>query len=357
MDKQLELFRALTEAPGAPGFEGDIRHMMRQYMARYTDEIVQDNLGSVFGVMRGNEAGPTIMAAAHMDEVAFMVTRVTDEGFVKFQTLGGWWSQVLLAQRVEIITKTGTKIPGVIGSQPPHILTEEARNKPVDIKDMFIDVGADSRADAEAMGVRPGMPIVPVCPFTVMGNKKKLMAKAWDNRFGCALAIELLEELSKSSHPNVVYAGAHVQEEVGLRGAATSAHMIEPDIFFALDAGPANDIPGVADQFAKLGEGTTIRLYDRSMVAHRGLRDFMLDIAESNDIKYQFYMSPGGGTDAGRVHMTGSGVPSSVIGIVSRYIHSHASIMHIDDYEQAKALLTAVVKSLDKSAVETIKNS
>src|SRR5690606_4266637 len=208
---------------------------------KYADEIVQDRLGGIFGIKRGNEDGPTVMVAGHMDEVGFMVTDITDNGMIRFQPLGGWWNQVLLAQRVEIITDNGP-VPGVIGSIPPHLLDEEKRKKPMEIKNMLIDIGADDREDAEKIGVKPGQQIVPVCPFTPLANRKKIMAKAWDNRFGCGLSIELLKELKDESLPNTLYAGATVQEEVGLRGAQTAASMIRPDIFFALEASPANDM-------------------------------------------------------------------------------------------------------------------
>ena len=242
-EKTLQLFKTLTELPGPSGNEHAVRKFMREQLSQYSDEIVQDKLGSIFAVKRGNESGPTVMVAGHMDEVGFMVTSITDNGMIRFQTLGGWWSQVLLAQRVEIITKNGP-IPGVIGSVPPHLLDEEKRKKPMDIKNMLIDIGADDREDAKKLGIQPGQPIVPICPFTPMANKKKIMAKAWDNRYGCGLAIELLEEVQNETLPNVLYSGATVQEEVGLRGAQTAANMIKPDLFYALDASPANDASG-----------------------------------------------------------------------------------------------------------------
>jgi putative aminopeptidase FrvX len=353
MDKQLTLFKRLTEACGAPGFEGEVRGIMKEYISETTGELVYDNLGSIFGVLRGDENGPKIMVAGHMDEVGFIVTRITDKGFIQFQPLGGWWSQVLLAQRVQIITDQGP-VHGVISSIPPHVLPDAMRNKPVDMKNMFIDVGADNKEDAEKMGLRPGQPILPVCPFTVMGNPKKLMAKAWDNRYGCALAVEMMQEMKEESHPNVIYGGATVQEEVGLRGAGTAANMIEPDIFFALDASPAGDIPGIKDGMGKLGDGLLMRIMDRTMVTLPGLRDFMIDTAEELGIRYQFFVSPGG-TDAGRVHLAGKGVPSAVIGIPARYIHSHAAIIHRDDYEAAKRLLLALLKRLDNETLKRIK--
>ncbi len=284
------------------------------------------------------------MVAGHMDEVGFMVTSITENGMIRFQPLGGWWNQVLLAQRVEIITNNGPVV-GVIGSIPPHLLDEATRKKPMEIKNMMIDIGADDLDDAIKIGIKPGQQIVPICPFTPMANHKKLLAKAWDNRYGCGLAIELLKELKEERLPNVLYSGATVQEEVGLRGAQTAANMIKPDLFFALDASPANDMTGDKKEFGQLGKGALLRIFDRSMVTHRGMREFVLDTAETNKIPYQYFVSQGG-TDAGRVHTSNEGIPSTVIGICSRYIHTHASIIHVDDYAAAKELLVTIGSKL-----------
>ncbi|KMJ55009.1 peptidase M28 [Bacillus sp. LL01] len=348
----MNLFKTLTELQGAPGFEHDVRKFVRSELEKYTDEIVQDRLGSIFGVKRGDETGPTVMVAGHMDEVGFMVTSISEKGLIRFQTLGGWWSQVLLAQRVQIMTDAGPVI-GVIGSTPPHLLEESQRKKPMEIKQMYIDIGADDKEDAKKIGIKPGQQIVPICPFTPMANEKKILAKAWDNRYGVGLSIELLKELKDDKLPNILYSGATVQEEVGLRGAATSAQMIKPDIFYALDASPANDATGGKDAFGHLGKGALLRILDRTMVTHRGMREFILDTAETNKIPYQYFISQGG-TDAGRVHTTGNGVPSAVIGICSRYIHTAASIIHIDDYAAAKELVVKLVKSTDKNMLDQI---
>ncbi len=203
-EKTRELFRTLTELNGAPGFEHDVRQFVRERITPVTDEIVTDGLGSIFGKRTGDATGPKVMVAGHMDEVAFMVTQITKNGMLRIQPLGGWWSQVLLAQRFSICTDNGV-IPGVIASIPPHLLTEEVRNKPMAIKDMFIDIGADSKEEAESFGVRPGIPAVPFFPFTPMANPKKIMAKAWDNRYGVGMAIELLEETTAADHPNILF--------------------------------------------------------------------------------------------------------------------------------------------------------
>lgn len=354
-DKTLQLFKTLTELPGVPGNEHLVRSFMREQLSQYADEVVQDKLGGIFGVKKGDENGPTIMVAGHMDEVGFMVTSITENGMIRFQTLGGWWSQVLLAQRVQIMTDNGPVI-GVIGSIPPHLLDEAKRSKPMEIGNMLIDIGADDREDAKKIGIKPGQQIVPICPFTPMANEKKILAKAWDNRYGCGLAIELLEEVKDVKLPNILYSGATVQEEVGLRGAQTAANMINPDLFFAMDASPANDMSGDKNEFGQIGKGTLLRILDRSMVTHRGMREFVLDTAESNKIPYQYFVSQGG-TDAGRVHISNEGVPSAVIGICSRYIHTHASIIHIDDYAAAKELIVNLVKACDRTTVETIRQN
>lgn len=354
MDKATRtMFKTLTELQGVSGDEGLVRNYMRSELEKYSDEIIYDNLGSIFGVKKAE--GPRVMVAGHMDEVGFMVTQITDNGMIRFQTLGGWWSQVLLAQRVQVMTENGP-IPGVIGSIPPHNLTPALRSKPMEIKNMLIDIGADDKEDAIKLGVIPGNSIVPICPFTPMANEKKILAKAWDNRYGCGLALDLLKELQNKTVPNKLYSGATVQEEVGLRGAQTAANLIKPDIFYALDASPANDITGSDNEFGKLGEGALLRIFDRSMITHRGMREFILDTAETHNIPYQYFVSQGG-TDAGRVHLSQDGVPSAVVGICSRYIHTSASMIHVDDYAAAKELIVKLVKTTDQNTVDLIRKS
>ncbi|WP_236838587.1 M42 family metallopeptidase [Caldalkalibacillus salinus] len=355
LEPTLQMFKDLTEAPGAPGHEQNVRNIMRKWILPFSHEVYQDNIGSLVAKKVGNQNGPKVMVAGHLDEIGFMITHITDDGFLRFQTLGGWWEQVMLAQRVSVLTSKG-EIEGVIGSKPPHILSAEARKKAVDKKEMFIDIGATSREEAETFGVRPGDTVVPICPFTVMKNPKMLMAKAWDNRIGCAIAIEVLKRLKDEGHPNEVYGVGTVQEEVGLRGAQTSAHVVQPDIAFAVDVGIAGDTPGVKpdEALAKMGKGPQLLIYDASMIGHKDLRDFVVNVAEENDIPFQYDYVPGGGTDAGKMHLTGNGVPSLAIGIATRYIHSHAAILHRDDFENAVNLLVEVIKKLDEQTVKQI---
>jgi len=329
---------------------------MKKYIAPYADTVETDNLGSVIAKKVGDENGPKIVVAGHLDEVGFMVTQIDDKGFIKFQTVGGWWSQVMLAQRVTITTRKGDEVIGVIGSKPPHILPADVRNKVVDIKDMFIDIGAASKDEVLEWGVRPGDMVTPYFEFNVMKNEKYLLAKAWDNRIGCAIAIDVMKALQNEKHPNILYSVGNVQEEVGLRGAKTATHKIQPDIGFAVDVGVAGDTPGVTakESTSKMGAGPQIVVYDASMVSHRGLREFVLDVADENNIPYQFEAMAGGGTDAGSIHVTANGVPALSIGIATRYIHSHAGILHRDDYDNAVKLMVEVIKKLDREAVNKI---
>lgn len=356
LDPTLQMFKDLTDANGIAGNERAPREVMKKYIAPYADSVETDNLGSVIAKKVGDENGPKIMVAGHLDEVGFMVTQIDDKGFIKFQTVGGWWSQVMLAQRVTITTRKGDEIIGVIGSKPPHILPADVRNKVVDIKDMFIDVGAASKEEVLEWGVRPGDMVTPYFEFNVMKNDKYLLAKAWDNRIGCAIAIDVMKALQNEKHPNILYSVGNVQEEVGLRGAKTATHKIQPDIGFAVDVGVAGDTPGVTakESTSKMGAGPQIVVYDASMVSHRGLREFVLDVADEHNIPYQFEAMAGGGTDAGSIHVTANGIPALSIGIATRYIHSHAGILHRDDYDNAVKLVVEVIKKLDRDAVNKI---
>ncbi|SDM96540.1 M42 family metallopeptidase [Sediminibacillus halophilus] len=354
-NETVTMLKELTDARGISGNEKEAREVMEKYIAPYADEVFTDNIGSLIAKKTGKENGPKVMVAGHLDEVGFMVTRIDDKGFVYFQTIGGWWSQVMLAQRVTLMTRKGD-VTGIIGSKPPHILPAEARKKPVEIKDMFIDIGASSREEAEEFGVRPGDSIVPYFEFTQMNNEKLLLAKAWDNRIGCAIAIEVLKRLKDENHPNIVYGVGTVQEEVGLRGARTATHTIKPDIGFGVDVGIAGDTPGISDKEAdsKIGEGPQIILYDASAISHKGLRDFVLDTADANKIPYQYATMAAGGTDTGSIHLTANGVPALSITVATRYIHTHAAILHQDDFENAVKIIVEVIKGLDEDKVKEI---
>ena len=217
-DWTLSVLQELTEAPGVPGYEKEIRLIVKERMKGLAG-TESDNLGSLICVKRGSSDAPRVMIPGHMDEIGFMVKLVTKEGFLRFWPLGGWWSQVILGQRVKVYGSEGP-VTGVVGSKPPHILPKEERKKTVEIKDMFIDVGAAGEDAVREMGVKVGDPVVPVCPFERL-PKGRLLAKAWDDRVGVALFMDVIRALKATEHPNTVYGAGTVQEEVGTRGART----------------------------------------------------------------------------------------------------------------------------------------
>ncbi len=357
MEKDLKFLKEITEINGIPGNEVAVREFMEKELNGYVDEVQYDNIGSYIGVKKGSDNGPKVVIAGHMDEVGFMVTKITDEGFIKFTTMGGWWSQVMLAQQVTITTRKNKEILGVIGSKPPHILGIEERKKPVDINTMFIDVGVKDKEEAEKLGIRVGDMITPYIEFRTMGNEKYLLGKAWDNRIGCAVAIEVAKNLKDEKHDNILYAVGTVQEEVGCRGATTVGNKINPDIAIAVDVGIADDIPGGKGEYGKMGEGVQVTLKDRTSIGHKTLREFVEDIAEELEIPIQYQVLAGGGTDAGPLHISHDGAPSLSISIPSRYIHSHTSMIHRDDYENTVKLLTELVKRLNAKNVDAIKKN
>lgn len=350
MKKDLLLLKKLTEANGIGGHERMVRQIMEEEFLHVVskDDILYDGLGSIAARKVGQEDGPKIAIAGHMDEIGMIVTKITDEGFLKFQTIGGWWSQVMLAQQMTVTTSEGKTYRGVIGSKPPHILSESELKNPVKIEDMYLDLGVASKEEVEKLGIKVGDMITPAIDFQVLANEKYLLAKAWDNRIGCAVAIEVLKQLKGQKHPNTVYGIGTVQEEVGLRGARTIAQMINPDIVIAVDVGIAKDVPGT-DNSAKLGAGPQILLYDGALIGHVGLREFIVGIADELKIPYQFDYLKRGGTDAGAMHLVHDGAPAMSLCIPSRYIHSHTSIIHKDDFDNTVKLLVEVIKRLDNA--------
>jgi putative aminopeptidase FrvX len=350
MDQTTQFLKELVEAHGVPGFEHEVAAVMDRHL-KGIGNISRDRLGS-FVCEKVGARGPRVMLAGHLDEVGFMVKSVTKDGFVKFLPLGGWWGHVVLAQRFIIKTRKGDVL-GVAGSKPPHELRDEDRKRVLEIRELYLDVGAASGFDVKKLDIRPGDPIVPDSPFTVMANPNLLLAKAWDNRLGCALAAETAKRLRGVKHPNTLLAVATAQEEVGLRGAQTSAYKVKPDVAIALDTGIAHDTPGTEGD-EKLGGGPLVVIYDATAIPNRRLLDLVIDTARKLRIPLQFESVERGGTDIGRIHLYGEGVPSIALGCATRYIHSHVSIIDRRDFDKTVQLLVGLVKRLDQKTVDSL---
>jgi putative aminopeptidase FrvX len=353
--KSMDLMKRMMEAFGPSGFEREVNALCKEYMEPYADEVIVDKLGTVTFVARGSSERPRVLLAGHTDEVGFIVSSVTKEGYLTINNLGGWWSQVLLAQRVVVRTSKGL-VQGIIASKPPHILPQEERKKVVEMKDMFVDVGATSKEEAEESGVKVGDPIVPWSPFSVIQGGKIAMGKAFDDRIGAFVLMEAIRRIKegKIDHPNTVYGAATVQEEVGLRGAQTIAHVVDPDVALVLEVDIAGDIPGIKPQeaLAKMGEGPGLLTYDRSMIPNQPLKEYVINVAKEAQIPLQLTQIAGGGTDAGRIHMSRAGCPSVVLSVPTRHIHSHVGLLSLKDTENAVRLVIELLKRLDAKTVE-----
>lgn len=351
MDSTRQLLKELTEANGVPGYEAPIRAVVRKYLETL-GALSQDKMGSLICHKGGSAESPRVMLAGHMDEIGFMIKHISEDGFLKFLPLGGWFDQVLLGQRVVIQTQKGDLV-GVIGAKPPHLLPADERKKVVEKKDMYIDIGASSRAEVEDLGVRPGDPVVPRADFVDLANGNTYLSKAFDDRVGVALAISVLQELQGAEHPNAVYGVATVMEEVGSRGAATSVHAVNPDVAIVLESDIAGDVPGIKaeESTIKLGKGPTLVIFDARMIPNLRLRDLVLDTAKAHDIPVQISYIEGGATDGDKIHLHHTGVPTVVIGVAARHIHSHSSILHREDYDRAVKLILALVQRLDADTV------
>lgn len=352
-DERFQRIKKLTEVQSVSGFEHQIREVIREEMTPYVDEIQQDGLGGIFGLRKAEkEDAPKLMVAAHMDEVGFMLASITDKGFFRVIPLGGWNPQVVSAQRFTLQTRNGD-YPVVSSSIPPHLLRgKEAKSQKV--TDILFDGGFTSKEEAEEFGVRPGDTIVPDVETIIMANGKTVLGKAWDNRYGVTAVLEALKDLKDEKLPSHLIAGANVQEEVGLRGTKGAVRKFDPDVFFAVDCSPADDVYGKDDSFGKLGEGVLLRIQDPGFILSKEMREYLLDTAETHDIPYQYFVSKGG-TDAGAAHQLNNGIPSAVIGMCARYIHTHQTMFRIDDYDAALEMVKQIILTFDQSTLETVR--
>ena len=370
-DFNIKLLEELSNEFGPSGFEWEAQKILKKYVETFSDEILQDRTGTLIFTSKGSSDSPKIMIAGHMDEIGFQVAAITKDGYLKFHQLGGWWDQTLLSQRVKIRTVEGKLIPGIIAAKPPHVIDAEERNKVVTKANMFIDVGCTSKKEVEEIGIRLGDPIMPDAVFEIWErpriskeeeeeekkeNVTLAVGKAFDDRAGAVITAEVIKQLKAESiqHPNTVYGASTVQEEVGLRGARTAAQMIKPDIGIALEVDIAGDVPGIDETKAPahMGKGPSILTYDGSMIPNPRFRDFVIKTAEELEIPHQLSVVPGGGTDAGVIHLTEMGCPSIVIGIPTRHIHAHNGILDLEDVKNAIKLIVELIKRLDKETVE-----
>lgn len=347
----LPLIKKLAEAHGAPGSEDSVRKIVRDEMKR---PVQTDRMGNIFCEKPGRCDSPRIMVAAHMDEVGLVVQSITRGGLLRITAVGGWWPHTLLAQRVRILNRRGDEILGIIGAKPPHFLTESEREKVMKLDDMFVDVGATGRDNVLTdLGIDLGDPVVPFSPFVALSNPDIFACKAFDDRIGMALMVQTAQAMEHLDHSNTLIAVGTVQEEVGVRGAQTAAFVAKPDAAIVLEGTPADDLPSVPEeeQQAVLGRGVQIRLMDPSTIMNRKLVDLAVRLATEAHLPYQLAVRKSGSTDARAIHLHGSGIPTLVLGVPARYIHTHNSIINIQDYYSALDLTLRLLSAMDQETV------
>jgi endoglucanase len=343
MSINVPLLKACCEVPGISGFEQKVRELITKELEGALDDIYTDHMGNLVAVKRGNSSDKRVMAAAHMDEIGFMVKAIDDNGFIRIQTIGGFDPKTLTAQRV--IVHGRKDIIGVMGSKPIHIMTAEERTKPPLISDYFVDLGLPKSEVDKYIEI--GSPITRLSELIEMGDC--VNSKSIDNRVAVYVLIEVLKELKGKQIPYDFYAVFTVQEEVGTRGAHVAAHHINPDFSFCIDTTIAFDTPGAKpeEMVTKLGDGVGIKIMDGGTICDYRMVSYMKEQAAKAKIKYQMEILPAGGTDtAGMQRMATNGTIAGAVSIPTRHIHSHIEMANKHDIRGNIDLLKVCLHNL-----------
>ena len=332
------LLEKLCTATGPSGYEGDVRNLIKEELKGYVDEIKIDRMGNIIAHKRGN--GKKVIIDAHMDEVGFIITGYNEDGTLRFDCLGGINSKVIPAKVVLIGEK---KIPGVIGLKPIHLQGEEERKKGVSYSQCCIDIGSNSKEETKKL--------IPLGEFAVFDTEFSefgeglFKGKAFDDRMGCAVLIEILKE----NYECDLYGVFNVQEEIGDRGAFVAAYNVKPDIGIVLEGTICADMPGIPAHLraTEIGKGPAISIMDKTSLFDDRLSRAIMKAAEEREIPYQLRRAIAGGNDAGAIHMSGEGAVVATVSVPCRYIHSSISIASKDDYENTKRLMIEFLKGIN----------
>lgn len=341
-------YQELFDLGGVSGNETLVRKYVRSHLEASSNEIIQDKWGSVYAINKGSCEGPVVMIDGHMDEVGVMITGITPDGLLKIIPIGGINVDVMISQKLDVIIDEATKVRGVIASIPPH-LTRGGQAPQLTFDDLRLDLGCASSDEVKNLGIKVGMQAVFVNDFSFTYDGRKLMSKAIDDRFGCAMALEINEELANIDHPNTVICGCSVQEEVGLRGAIVASRTFNPDLFIAIDVSPSSPSQGL------LEEGFLVRYYDPGCIMHKGIRKYIEDLADKHGIKYQYYTSRGG-TNAAQAQYAPNTI-SCTIGLPAKYIHSTCAMASVSDMNEIKKIVIEMIKAFDFKALEEVKEN
>lgn len=349
-----EFTKKLTQVNSISGHEEEIRNVLYEELKDYSDEVSFDNLGSIIFTKKGTKDSPKVMIASHMDQIGFIITHIDEKGFCFFKPIGGWYPTQLLTQEVIVKTLEKKEYIGIIGHKPTKILKNK---KEIEFTDLFIDFGVSSKEELENYGISVGDPLTPISTYKSLCNSKYVATKAWDNRVGCAIISEVLKNLKEEIINCELNLVGTVQEEVGIRGAKTASYKVKPDISIAVDIGSYGDTPGIDyyDSKLELGKGPAIMILDATSIGNKKLVNFARNIAKENNIPYQTDIMLCGGTDNGAMHMNMDGSIGMTICIPTRYGHSHNSIIHLDDLENAARIIYEMSKKIDEEFLKELK--
>lgn len=346
-----ELLKTLSSLHGPCGFEQPVSAWIRDKIQPIVDDVQVDPLGNVIARKKGGKPGPKMIITAHMDEVGFIVKKIEKNGLIRFEKLGGHDDRILLAQKVQVRTRHGV-LTGVIGTMSAHFVKFDDASKVRNHRQLYIDIGATSKEGAEVLGIEIGNPITwaPMAEFLGNETTGKIVGKGFDDRAGCAVIIQLLEELKDVTFHGEIIAIFTVQEEVGLRGAKVAAESVDADVAIAIDTTAVSDtVEDVMDQSLALGAGTGIKILDFSLIAHPAVKEKLINVAKAQTIPFQYEVFPGIGTDGGAVSLANKGIPTGVLSIPSRYAHSPVEVIDRKDLEATKQLLKAFVLALEEN--------
>lgn len=355
-DRVENLLEKLANAPGPPGAEEAVRAIMVAEMQPYASAPIRyDGIGSV--IAQQGSSGPRIMIDAHMDELGGMLRRVGPDGFLTMQMLGGWLDQALVGQRWIIIGSKGP-VHAVTGIRDIHIVPADERTKVFPREQIFLDVGAKNAAEAAAMGLAPGDPVVPDSPFLALNGTDNYLGKAWDDRIGCAVLVEAMRRTSTLAHANQLFYVATTQEEIGLRGARTATQVVKPDIGIAIEGGISGDTPGSKPEEtqARLGAGPGMFLYDSSTLPNRKLVAFTRKTAAARHLPLQADLVQGYGDDSAEMQLNNGGTPTINLVVPVRYTHAHNGVVNRRDFDQMVELVVAMLVQLDAAAVAQLRD-
>lgn len=349
-NRELSLFKILSEMDGISGYEHAIASFLLKEYKKLGYATITDQLGSVIAHKPSSHPhAKKVLILGHMDEVGFMVSRIETNGMIKLLPIGGINPLTLTSQRMTLTTREGKKMIGAVDTTPPHLLKGITQGIP-SVESIYVDFGFVDKQTAVSQGVRPGDMVTYAAPFSTLQNGKRILGKAFDNRYSLVMGLSILKMLKNKSLPYDLYVGASVQEEVGLRGATTISTVINPDLAIILDCSPARDSSGDASEQGRLGGGVLLRYIDASMIARPTLLEFQETMAKKAKVPYQFYSSPGG-TDAGAVHKNYSGIMTLTHCIVARSIHSPSTILDTDDFLSSKKTLLKMLLNLNEKRI------